>query len=674
MKLKETKQRAKKLRNKIDDLRYRFHVLDDPKVTDDVYDSLTQELRKLEVQYPEIKTKDSPTQRIGGQAQDKFTKVKHSQRMLSLNDAFSFEELKKWEERMKKLLPKKTKLEYFAEVKLDGLAIALIYEDGVFKTGATRGDGLIGEDVTHNLKTINAIPLKLRSLNPPDHFELRGEVYIKKKDFDLLNKEQHKKGKPEFANPRNTAAGAVRQLDPKVAASKKLSFMTWELVSDMGQKTRAGGHELARDLGFPVPQQAKVCQSLKEVEKFYKEIEKKRVKIPFQIDGIVIKINNLETHKRLGVVGKAPRGSIAYKFPAEKATTVVKDIQLQVGRTGALTPVAHMQPVQVAGSTVSRATLHNEDEIKRLDVRIGDTVVIQKAGDIIPDVVEVLKDMRTGKEKKFYFPKKFMNSKVVRRPGEVAHYVLDKSIGKIQRRQLYHFVSKKAFDIDGLGPKVMDQLMNEGLIKDAADIFTLTEGDLKPLERFADKSAENLVEAIKQASNISLERFIFSLGIRHVGEQTAILLAELGIRNYESGASNKNFIKYFQALSVEELSETEDIGPIVAQSIHDFFHNKDKIELIKKLFSSGVAIKNYQLQVTDYKLRDKVFVLTGHLDSMSRDEAKEKIRALGGKTSSSVSKNTDYVVAGSETGSKYNKAKKLGVKIINEQEFLKLLK
>jgi len=669
----EAKKRIAKLVKQINKYSYEYHVLDKPSVPDAVWDSLKAELGQLEKRFPELIRVDSPNQRVSGEALDKFEKVKHSSRMLSLQDVFSLEEVEKWEERIKKLLPAKIKLEYFVEVKLDGLAAALIYENGVLVKGATRGDGLVGEDVTNNLKTIRTIPLKLRGKNIPGKLEVRGEVYIKKIDFAKLNKEQEKKGETKFANPRNAAAGSIRQLDPQIAAARKLSFMAWEVVSDLKQKTRQEGYILAEQLGFPVTAQAQVCKNLKAVEDYYRQIEKLRDKIPYQIDGIVIKVNSIDTYKRLGVVGKAPRGAIAYKFPAEKATTVVEDIQLQVGRTGVLTPIAIMRPVQVAGSTVSRATLHNEDEIKRLDVRIGDTVVIQKAGDIIPDVVEVLKNMRTGKEKKFKFPTNFMGSPVKRKEGEAAHYVQDKSLNTVLKRQLYHFVSRKAFDIEGLGPKIIDQLMNEGLIKDAADIFTLTAGDLRSLERFAEKSAENLVKSIDNAREVELAKFIYALGIRHIGEESSVWLAQYLVTSNQKLVAS-NFIKTIQALKQDELEEIEDIGPKVAASIYNYFRDKNNIDLIERLFKNSVKIKSSKPAPSGQKLKNKIFVLTGHLDSMSRDEAKNNIRQLGGKSSSSVSRNTDYVIAGSDPGSKFDKAKKIGIKIIDESEFLKMLR
>ncbi len=669
----EAKNRIKQLVDLLNTYSYEYYVLDSPTVPDSVWDSLKQELTSLEEKYPDLVVPDSPNQRVSGSPLDKFQKIKHSTRMLSLKDVFSFDEILAWEERVRKLSSDGSAIDYYAEIKFDGLAATLIYENGLLTIGATRGDGVTGEIVTQNLKTIPSIPIRLIGDNPPKRFEVRGEVFMRKDDFVEINKNRKKRGLPEFANPRNASAGSIRQLDPSVVASRKLSFVAYDVVTDLGQTTHEESHNIAKKYGFYTTPYAQYCKDIESVKKFIDKMSEKRASLPYEIDGIVVSVNNISEHSRLGVVGKAPRGSIAYKFPAEKATTVVEDIVLQVGRTGALTPVAVMRPVQVAGTTVSRATLHNEDEIKRLDVRIGDTVVIQKAGDIIPDVVEVITKLRTGKEKKFSFPEEFMGSKVTRKEGEVAYYV-DKNLFAVQKEQISHFVSRKAYDIDGLGEKVVEQLMQEGLIKDAADLFTLTEDDLKPLDRFADKSAENLIRAIDNAKEITLPRFIFALGIRHVGEETAILLSQNGIFNFQYPISNENFLNNFQSLTVERLEEVPDIGPKVAESIYDYFHDDWSVDFIKRLFANGVKIKAQDgNKVVGTSLRNKIFVLTGSLESMTRDEAKEKIRALGGKVSNSVSRNTDYVVAGKDSGSKLNRALDLGVSVLDESSFIKLL-
>ena len=550
------------------------------------------------------------------------------------------------------------------------MAVSLEYESGLFVRGSTRGDGQIGAEATPNLKTIGAIPLRLENqaktslgFQGQGRVEVRGEVYIKKKDFEKLNQEQKKLGAPEFANPRNAAAGSIRQLDPKIAGRRKLSFIAWDIVTDLGQRTHAQTHALAERLGFPVARVNERCDSLESLERYYDSIAKKRDKLPFNIDGTVIVINDIATCKKLGAVGKAPRGAVAWKFPAEQAATLVRDIIVQVGRTGALTPVAVLEPVSVAGTTVARATLHNEDEIKRLDVRVGDTAVIQKAGDIIPDVVEVLARLRTGKEKVFKMPAKcpvcFGETK--RQEGEAAHYCVNKDCPAKHREGLYHFVSKKAFNIDGLGPKILDQLLDAGLIKDAADIFTLKQADLQELPRFDIKSAENIIKAMATARTISLARFVFALGIRHAGEETALALAGY------FGSLEK-----IAAAGLEELRRIPDVGEKVGESIVVYFKDNKNLKFIERLRTNGVQVQKAK-RASSNKLVGKSFVFTGSLETMTRDEAKEKARLNGADVSSSVSKNTDYVVTGAEAGSKLDKAKKLGVKVISEEEFLKLL-
>ncbi len=666
---KSAKIRIEKLKKEIKHHRYLYHVLDTQEISDAALDSLKHELDELEKQYPDLITPDSPTQRVGGRPLDDFKKVTHGKPMLSLNDSFSFEELEEWEQRLVKLVEKKPS--YYAELKVDGLALSITYRDGNLIRAATRGDGKVGEDITENIKTIEAIPLSLEEYkkkypNVPSTVEVRGEVYMSKKSFDELNERAKKTGGQKFANPRNAAAGSVRQLDSKVTASRKLSFLAYDVASETGIDKHSEVHKFLEHIGFPSGfVNNRLCPTLHEVQAYYDDINKKRERLPFWIDGVVISANNLELFRRLGVVGKAPRGAIAYKFPAEQATTVVKDIQVQVGRTGALTPVAHLKPVTVAGSTVSRATLHNIDEINRLDVRIGDTVIIQKAGDIIPDIVQVLPKLRTGKERKFSMPKKcpVCESVVERKPDEVAYYCTNKNCYALQHQAMKHFISKKAFDIDGLGPKVLDQLFKADLIKTAADLFKLKESDLKPLERFEDRSAQNLVLAIQNAKKVSLARFIYALGIRHVGEETAIDLA-----------GQFGSLEAITKASLEKLEGMHDVGSVVAKSIYKYFKDPHNMRLTEKLLSRGVVIKQQKRIVQNTKLSGKKIIVTGTLESMSREEAKEKIRTAGGKWVSSVSKNTDLVVAGTEPGSKYEKAKKLNIKVVTEAEFLKLLR
>jgi DNA ligase (NAD+) len=672
MNKQEAKVRIEKLKKEIDHHRYLYHVLDVQEISEAALDSLKHELDQLEKQYPELITADSPTQRVGGKPLGQFQKVTHQTPMLSLVDVFSFEELRDWEDRNAKLVPNRQDLDYYAETKMDGLAVTLHYKNGIFVRGATRGDGKIGEDITNNLKTIEAIPLQLeidklsKSIQPKisGEVEVRGEAFMSKNVLEQLNKEQEKKKLPPFANPRNAAAGSLRQLDPTISASRKLSFMAYDLITDLGQTTHQEAHEIMKQLGFRSGEYNEHCRDIQAVEAYHEKIGKIRAKMPYWTDGVVVIVNTLSLFRRLGVVGKAPRGSLAYKYPAEQATTIVEDIQVQVGRTGALTPVAHLRPVKVAGSTVSRATLHNMDEIGRLDVRIGDTVILQKAGDVIPDIVNVLPNLRTGKEKKFRMPDKcpVCESKVVRREGEVAYYCSNKKCYAQQNEGLRHFVSKTAFNIDGLGPRILEQLAAADLVKDPSDLFDLQESDLEPLERFAEKSAENLVAAIKASKEVTLSRFIYALGIRHVGEETAIDLAQ------KFGSLEK-----LMDASLEELNAMHDVGDVMAKSVYEYFHDHHNRVLIKKLQDRGVRIASEKQVSAKAALTGKKIVVTGTLDSMSRDEAKARVRQAGGDWVSAVSKNTDYVVVGAEPGSKAEKAKKLGVKTITEKEFLGLL-
>lgn len=660
----EARQRIEQLKKEIDKIRYAYHVLDKQIVSDAVKDSLQHELQELEAKYPEFITPDSPTQRVGGKPLDKFKKVKHSVWMLSLTDAFSVEEMKAWQDRIARFINlSPDSFDYYAELKMDGLAVSLVYENGLLKYGATRGDGITGEDVTQNLKTIEAIPLKIpTSLSKT--IEVRGEAFMTLKAFEEVNKEQEKKGEPKFANPRNAAAGSIRQLDPKVTASRKLSFYAYDLITDLGQKTHQQAHEIMKELGFPTNPHNQYCKNLDEVIAYHEKWAKKRQELPYWTDGIVVVVNNLELLKKLGVVGKAPRGMIAYKFPPEEATTVVEDIIVQVGRTGALTPVAVLRPVLVAGSTISRATLHNEDEIRRKDVRIGDTVVVHKAGDVIPEVASVIKDMRTGKEKIFEMPKKcpVCGGPVVRPKGEAISRCINKKCFAQNFRRYTHFVSKSAFDITGLGPKILKKFIDEGLVKDPADLFSLTEGDISPLERFAEKSAKNIVESIQSRKKISLARFLYALGIRNVGEETAYDLAEY------FGSLEK-----IKKASLQEIEKVYDIGPVVARSIYEFFQDKENLKFIDRLLKAGVEIEEPEKK-GKRPLEGLTFVFTGGLKSLTREEAKNLVREAGGEVSESVSKKTSYVVVGAEPGSKYEKARALGVKIIGEEEFLKMVK
>jgi DNA ligase (NAD+) len=672
---KETKERIKKLKKSIYHHRYLYHVLDQQEISDAALDSLKKELSSLEKKYPEFLTKDSPTQRVGGRALKKFEKVKHENPMLSMEDVFSEKEIENWEDYLKRLT-RLEKIEYFAELKIDGFAVTLIYKNGIFVQGSTRGNGKIGEDVTNNLKTIESIPLKIdlktdvpkkikskiKNLIEKGEVEIRGEVYMEKDDFEKMNEDLEKKGVKKYANPRNLAAGSIRQLDPKIASSRPLKFLAYDIVTDFGQTKHSEEHQVLPKLGFK-SNGGKVCKKLEEVFDYWRETTNERNILPFQVDGVVVLVNDNSLFEKLGKAGRGSRATRALKFSPEEATTTIQDIILQVGRTGAVTPVAVLKSVKVGGTTITRATLHNEDEIKRLGIKIGDTVIVARAGDVIPDIIKVLKELRTGKEKQFYFKKKcpFCGNDLVKKEKEVIWRCKNPKCSAIRKKFLYHFISKKSFDIQGLGPKVIDKLMDEKLISLASDIFQLAEGDLIPLERFAEKSASNLVKAIEKSKEISLSRFIFSLGIRYTGEETSIDLA-----NYFGSLEN------IKKIRPEELEKVPDVGCIVARSVYEWFREESNLELINNLIKAGIKI--IAPKKVEKKFRGKKFVFTGILNRMTRDEAKNKIRMLGGDISSSVSKETDFVVCGSSPGSKKEKAQKLGVKIISEKEFLKIIK
>ncbi|MGB9743395.1 MAG: NAD-dependent DNA ligase LigA [Minisyncoccales bacterium] len=683
---KQAKERIEKLKKLINYYRYQYHVLDKLEISEAALDSLKHELFQLEQQFPELITPDSPTQRVAGKVLAKFEKTKHPAPMLSLNDAFTEKEMVDWLERIAKFLTKEeiAQLDFFCEPKLDGLAIELIYRDGLFSVGSTRGDGVFGEDVTQNLKTIESVPLRLRETsevvsdlekigektiadfirkNGLKEVVIRGEAIITKKNFELVNKEQNKLGQPAFANPRNLAAGSVRQLDPKITAKRRLDVNAYDLISDLGQKTHEQEHKILHALGFKTNNQySKHCPNLKAVIDFREYWLKQREKLPYEIDGIVVQVNNNEIFRKLGVVGKAPRGAIAFKFPLKQTTTKLREVRFQVGRTGAITPVAILEPVEIGGVVITRATLHNEEMIKKLGVKIGDTVIVGRAGDVIPEVVKTLPDLRTGKEKEIQFPKNcpVCGQKLTKPSKEAVWRCLNPQCPAKERRYFYHFVN--SFEIVGLGPKIIDRLIDEGLIEDPADLFLLKEGDLIVLERFGEKSAQNLIKAIQSRKKITLARFIYALGIRNVGEETAQDLAE-----------HFGSIKKLEQASFEELQQIMNIGPVVAKSIFEFFREKRNLRLIEKLIKVGIEIV-VEKKLKHQPLKGKIFVLTGRLTSMAREEAKEKIRQQGGRVSEVVSSQTDYLVRGEEPGSKLNKAQKLKVKIINEQEFLDLLR
>ena len=663
----EIQKRVEKLRAQVDDLRYRYHVLNDPEVTDMMYDGLMDELRKLEAQYPELITQNSPTRRVAGIPLDKFEKVTHTVTQWSFDDAFSREDMDGWQDKILNYLEKQLgrrpyDVEYICELKIDGLHNVFTYEKGELALAATRGDGAVGENVTNNIKTINSVPLKLRE---PVDIIVEGEIWMGMKQLAKINEERKKENEALFANPRNAAAGTIRQLDPNVVAKRKLDTYIYDISAGDIPATQEVELERLESLGFKVNPYRKICKNLDEVQKFWEEWQKKKDTADYWIDGVVIKVNQRKYQESLGYTGKSPRWAIAWKFPAEQGTTVVQDVYVQVGRTGALTPVAHLAPVKLVGTTVTHATLHNFDEIERLGVKVGDTVVVEKAGDVIPKVVRVLEKMRTGKEKTIHLPKEcpICGGEVGKRGDgdNVALYCLNKNCFAQQMEHVIHFVSKKAFDIDHCGEKIVEQLLSEGLIKDAADLFALTVGDLEPLDRFAEKSARNLVDAIEGAKHVTLARFINGLGIRNVGEETAEDLAE------HFGSLEK-----FMAASIEELQEINGVGEKVAVSIREYFDNRENLKYIDRLLGNGVKIARAAHKIGG-KLSGQTFVLTGTMAAMSRDEAKEKIKALGGEVSESVSKKTSFVVLGENAGSKLAKARELGVKVLGEEEFLKII-
>jgi DNA ligase (NAD+) len=663
-------ERAAKLRELISNYRYNYHVLNKSIMSEAAADSLKHELTQIEEAHPELITPDSPTQRVAGEPLPGFKQIRHSGRMLSLNDVFSEEEFEAWVKRISKLLDK-GRFDFLADLKMDGLACALVYEDGVLAQGITRGDGFVGEDVTANVRTIESVPLRLRQAKGYENFlrgrtEIRGEIVMYKDQFAKLNEAREKQALPKFANPRNLAAGTIRQLDPKLVAARPLQFHAYDLLREDLNETPTNEfiYRALRELGLVANKEAKKLSKPAEVMKFAKEWEEKRKKLPFNTDGLVVKVNDRRLQAELGVVGKAPRGAVAFKYPAEQSTTKVKDIFVSIGRTGSATPVAMLEPVVVAGSTVQMATLHNEGEVHRKDIRVGDTVIVQKAGDVIPEVVEPLVKLRDGTEKKFVMPATCpeCNTKLVKaKETEAIWRCPNENCPSRTWKQIQHFASKAALDIDGMGEKNVIALINAGLIKDSADIYKVKKEDLLKLERFADISAEKLAKAIQSKKNPPLERFIYGLGIRQVGVQTAIDLA-----------THFKTLNKLSDATIEELSEIEGIGEVVAEAIVEWFEEPRNKRLLEKFEKLGVSPES--AHETIGPLADKNFVVTGSLESMSRDEAAEKIRFLGGAFQSSVGKETDYLVVGANVGeSKLEKARKLGTKQIDEQEFLKLI-
>lgn len=662
--------RINELKNLLNRYSYEYHVNDAPSVSDAVYDGLFTELKKLEAEYPDLVTSDSPTQRVGNVLKGGFKKVEHRERMLSLNDVFDRAEVEAWVKRMDKVLPGRDH-EFFCDIKMDGLACALIYEDGMLVQAVTRGDSFVGEDVTNNVRTIKNVPLRLYDDKNYKEFlhgrtEIRGEIVMLKKDFEKLNEQQAKLGKPAFANPRNLAAGTIRQLDPSLVAARPLRFMAYDLQRDDPDEvpTNMFAYEAISALGLSRNKQASVFTMLDDVMHFVDEWSDKRHDLPFNTDGLVIKVNNRAEFRKLGVIGKQPRAAVAYKYAAEQTTSVIRDIVISLGRTGAATPVAVFDPVQVAGTTVQHASLHNADEIKRLDARVGDTAVIFKAGDIIPQVEKVLPELRPKNSQPFDFEKtlnkQYPELEFVRPKGEVAYRVKGATGPLLLKRALEHFASKGALDIDTLGEKNVEALVDAGLVHDPAGIYQLTKDDLLKLDRFADISASKLIAAIADAKHPPLERFIYALGIRHVGVQTAIDLA----KTFGS-------LEALQSATIDQLEAIDGVGKVVAESIAAWFADSDNETLLEKFKSLGVTP---HFEAKTGKLAGLNFVVTGTLESMSRDEASDRIRALGGTFQTAVAKDTNYLVAGGKVGaSKLKKAEQYGTKIINEKEFLELL-
>ena len=673
--LEEARRRVEELREEIRKHNYYYYVLDSPIISDAEYDALMRELQELEEQFPELYDPTSPTQQVGAPPLEEFRSVRHTIPMLSLANASTEEEVLEFDRRVKRLLgpEDQAKVEYLVEPKYDGLAVELIYEEGVFTIGSTRGDGEVGEDVTLNLKTIKAIPLVLRrpeGLELPKRLAVRGEVYMEVADFKRLNEERLSQGEPPFANPRNAAAGSLRQLDSRITARRPLKIFFYDVGETVGIEFHTQ-EELLRTLpefGLRVNPLFQKCASIEEAIAFHHELEEERESLPYESDGVVIKVNDFRLREQLGEIARAPRWAVAYKFAPRQATTRIREIILQVGRTGAVTPVALLEPVELSGATIGRATLHNQEEIKKKDIRIGDLVLIERAGDVIPEVVISIPEARTGEEREFMMPDRcpVCGTPLVRPEGEVVYRCPNISCPARIKESIRHFASKGALDIDGLGDKLVNQLVEKGLVKDLPDIFLLKKEELAALERMGEKSASNLIEAIERSKRPRLSRFIHALGIRHIGERLAEILAE----HYAT-------IEELMEADKEELQEIPEIGPEVARSIVEFFSTEKNRETVRRLLEAGVAPVSEKVEAEVARplpLAGKRFVFTGGLRDFTREEAEELVRRLGGEPTSSVSRKTDYVVVGENPGSKLAKAQRLGLKIINEEEFKELLK
>lgn len=659
-----------KLRAAIEHHNWRYYVLDDPEISDAQYDDLMRLLTDLEEQFPEFRTPTSPTQRVGGAPLDEFAQVRHSALMLSLSNSTSENETREFDRKVKRFLRRAgdERVEYVAEPKFDGVGIEIVYEKGMFVVGSTRGDGVTGEDVTTNLKTIRALPLRLRGKGAdiPRRLEVRGEVYMDIKNFEALNREREKRGEPLFANPRNAAAGSLRQLDPSITAGRRLNVFIYALgkVEGWWFKSQWDFLQQLPKWGLRVNGHVRKCGGIEEAIDYCAEMLPVREKLPYEIDGVVVKVNSFALQERLGIISRSPRWAVAYKFPPKQETTRILDIVAQVGRTGALTPVAIMEPVRIGGVEVKRATLHNQDEVDRKDVRVGDTVVVQRAGDVIPEVVKIIAGKRPAGAKRYTLPKKcpVCGADVVRLEGEAVARCTGISCPAQLKENIWHFASRRAMDIDGLGEKLIEQLVDVGTVKSVADLYYLTKEDILSLERMAQKSATNLLDAIDTSRDTTLERLIFGLGIRHVGEHVAKVLAKT------FGSLDK-----LEKAGEEDLMAAREIGPQIAQGIATFFRQKANTAVIKRLMKGGVRYATVKEPATG-ALAGKTFVFTGTLEKFSREEAEKLVEDAGGRASGSVSAKTGYVVAGADPGSKYEKAKGLGVRVLTEGEFIKLIR